>query len=87
MVDIPNQANPPAPVPEFTPKGQLLQGFLILCKQYDYIGQLISFMAKLLAMRKPPRKNMLYVLQCMAEQYKEIGEQLKSMGGLIDDKT
>ena len=73
MVDIPNQANPPAPVPEFTPKGQLLQGFLILCKQYDYIGQLISFMAKLLAMRKPPRKNMLYVLQCMAEQYRRLG--------------
>jgi len=40
-----------------------------------------------LAMRKPPRENMLQVLQRMAEQYKEIGEQLKSMGGLIDDKT
>lgn len=71
--------NPPA-------EGPLQQFFFVLCRQYEYIGKLISLMANLLAVRKPSRENMLKALQRMAEQYKEIGEQLKTIGVLVDDK-
>lgn len=89
MIDLKETpSSPPAPdsVAQPTPKEHLQQCFFVLCRQYEYIGKLISLMAKLLAVRKPSRENMLKALQRMAEQYKEIGEQLKTIGVLVDSK-